>query len=132
MADLLSSLETGMTRAVGAASCIRNQITIIEDYMKTQGRQDATASKSAEENPNIDPILQAAADAPGSFQQLQNEFHFKGDFASGVEGINTSMSQTADGQFQFQLPSELLGGWPWPFDMSHGFGFDMSHGFSSF
>ena len=44
MADLLSSLEVGMTRAVGAASRIRTQISVIEDYMKTHRQQDTVTS----------------------------------------------------------------------------------------
>lgn len=130
MADLLSSLEVGMTRAVGAASRIRTQITVIEDYMKTHRQQDTMTSNptyskqvlSAVENPNIDPSLQVSTVMPNMYQQPQSDFSFKGDFTSGVEGMSAGMEQSADDQFQFQLPPELLEGWPWPFDMSHGFG----------
>jgi hypothetical protein len=130
MADLLSSLEVGMTRAVGAASRIRTQITVIEDYMKTQRQLDISTSNptyskqvlSAIENPNIDPSLQVPAVVPNLYQQPQSDFNFKGDFTSGVEGMNSGIGPSSDDQFQFQLPPELLEGWPWPFDMSHGFG----------
>lgn len=126
MADLLSSLENGMTRVVGAASRIRSQISMIEDYMKTQRQQDLAASNpgylktdtSAVTNPNIDPSLQAPLNVAGLYQP-QNTFGFKGDFASGVEGMNVGINQPGDDQFQ--LPPELLEGWPWPFGMSQGF-----------
>lgn len=121
MADLLSSLEIGMTRAVGAASHIRSQISAIENYMKTQRQLELATLTSnpayskqelAEEaeNPNIDPVLQEPGDIPGQYQQPQNDFQFKGEFPAG---LNPS---EGDDQFQFQLPPELLEGWPWPFD----------------
>ena len=130
MADLLSTLEVGMTRAVGAASRIRTQITIIEDYMKTHRQQDDAVSNptyskqalSAVKNPNIDPSLQVPTAVPNPYQQPQSNFSYKREFTSGVEGMNAGVGQSADEQFQFQLPPELLEGWPWSFDMSHGFG----------
>lgn len=128
MADLLSSLEVGMTRVVGAASRIRNQITIIEEYMKTQSQQNLVALASNPqyikqgladaENPNIDPVLQTPGNMTGQYQHSQSDFQFKGDFGNG---ITPNVEQPAD-EFQFQLPPELLERWPWPFDMSHGFG----------
>ena len=99
MADLLSSLEVGMTRAVGAASRIRTQISVIEDYMKTHRQQDTVTSNptyskqvlSAVENPNIDPSLQVSTAMPNMYQQPQLDFSFKGDFTSGVEGWLTKL-----------------------------------------
>lgn len=124
MADLLSSLEIGMTRAVGAASHIRSQISAIENYMKSQRQLELATldSNSAfskqeladdAENPNIDPVLQESGDIQAQYQQPQNDFHFKGGFAGG---LNPSEGQMGGEQFQFQLPPELLEGWPWPFD----------------
>lgn len=134
MADLLSSLEIGMTRTVGAASRIRTQISIIEEYMDAQRQPDfagLSASNSAYSkqvplpaatNPNIDPSLQNTAGAADLYQQTRNDVDFKGELASGIDGTNVSISQSPSDQFQFQLPPELLEGWPWPFDMSHGIG----------
>src|ERR1700709_2681290 len=107
MADLLSSLEIGMTRAVGAASHIRIQISAIEDYMKTQRQLELATMASNPafskqeladdaENPNIDPILQEPGDVPGQYQQLQNDFQFKGGFTGGS---NPSEGQPGGEQF---------------------------------
>jgi hypothetical protein len=129
MADLLSSLEIGMTRTVGAASRIRNQVRIIEDYMDAQRQQELASSASnpaylkheplpGATNAPTDPSLQTTPGAVGLYQQPANDFDFKGNFPSdGIDGITEGQ-----GQFQFQLPPELLEGWPWPFDMSHPFG----------
>lgn len=129
MADLLSSLEIGMTRTVGAAARIRSQVAIIEEYMDAQRQQELAMSGSnpadskAGSVPDVtdsvtDPSLQSTPATVNLYPTPGNDFDFKGNFPS--DGID-SMSES-QGQFQFQLPPELLEGWPWPFDMSHPFG----------
>jgi hypothetical protein len=127
MADLLASLEVGITRTVGAASRLRNQITSIDQYMAAQRLQELAATypsisnptsvphpslqPRSDPNPNIDPNLQNT----GQYQQ--NPY----DYTNPANGVNT-MSGPIEEQFLFQLPPELLADWPWSFDMSQGFG----------
>ena len=40
MADLLASLEVGMTRTVGATQRLRSQVERIDEYMATQRQQE--------------------------------------------------------------------------------------------
>jgi hypothetical protein len=127
MANLLASLEVGITRTVGAASRLRNQITSIDEYMATQRQQELAAtypsilnpssvahtslSPRSIPNPNIDPTLQNT----GQYQQ--NPY----DYTNPMNAVN-GMSGPPEDQFLFQLPPELLADWPWSFDMSQGFG----------
>jgi hypothetical protein len=124
MADLLANLEEGMTRTVGASSRLRNQITAIDNYMSAQRQggfsapyaptiPTATLSKQ-QPNPNIDPNLQNAEMSDGATGFPTNPY----EFPPGVNG----MSGAADEQFQFQVPAELLEGFPWNFDIAQGFG----------
>lgn len=129
MADLLSSLEIGMTRTVGAAARIRNQVGIIENYMDAQRQQELTSSAATPgylkhdslpgtTSTPTDQSLETTPSAVSLYQQPANEFDFKGNYpGDGIDGISENQAQ-----FQFQLPPELLEGWPWPFDMSHPFG----------
>jgi hypothetical protein len=141
MADLLSSLEIGIARTVGAASRLRNQIANIDEYMHAQ-RQAAlhfptpchypnpspgfshlaapSLLRRAVTDANIDPSLQAGGpEAGGMYQAGASAF----DYASGVNGVVAGVQAVngADEQFQFQIPPELLEGWPWPFDTGRGF-----------
>jgi len=144
MADLLDSLEAGITRAVGAASRLRSQIATIDTYLTAQRQHELLTNgppyhQSAlpnppvatkhELNPNIDPNLQNAVpsaslpsainvSAPlGSFD-TQNSF----DYTTAVSSNSLHVfSGPADEQLQFHLPPELLENWPWNLDMNQGF-----------
>jgi hypothetical protein len=126
MASLLSSLETGITRNVGAASRLRTQIAAIDDYMAMQRQNDYSSlsnnalhptaiptSGGPDGNSNIDPSLQ---DPHGnnSYPPSTNPYNYPGVSAVNSMGMGTA----ADGQFQ--LPPELLEGWPWPADITQG------------
>jgi hypothetical protein len=142
MADLLASLEIGITRTVGAASRLRNQISNIDEYMAAQRQQDFAAvnpsaayptpnpssghfpnqsfTKQEMPNPNIDPELQNAVSTTSTtgYQQPNPNPY---DYTNPANGVN-GLGGPVDEQFQFQLPPELLEGWPWPLDMSQGLG----------
>ena len=124
MADLLASLEVGMTRTVGATQRLRDHISRIDEYMATQRQQEFVYSQQASAQAPmadpIDPSLRAddaglqhgqpwQPEAPDSYGYLVN--------STGMGDLNGTGEQ-----FQFQLPPELLEGWPWPFDTSQGFG----------
>lgn len=80
---------------------------------------------------NIDPSLQAATISPttgalsgGMYQTVSapcGAFNYPATSSSmnGMGGMNGAAA-TVDGQFQ--IPPELLEGWPWPFDASNGGG----------
>ncbi|KUJ10337.1 uncharacterized protein LY89DRAFT_689616 [Mollisia scopiformis] len=123
MVDLLSNLETGISRTVGAASRLRAQLANIDNYMNTQRRNDHTQSQlllnnnfhpagmvNVEPNPNIDPSLQDA------FQTPPNPYDF-----SNVSTAAMTASMNVMAGHNLQLPPEILEGWPWPLDISQGF-----------
>ncbi len=137
MADLLDNLESGITRTVGAASRLLNQIKIIDEYMAAQRQSDLVTNGTAfppplsnailpgsinhDSNPNIDPTLQnqitlSSAAQGVTFPTPSNPY----DYTNPGSAVN-GLGGTADEQFQFQLPAELLEGWPWPGDISQGF-----------
>lgn len=133
MADLLASLEAGITRTVGAASRLRNQITAIDNYMGAQRQGEFPASyppvipnspilTKQESNPNIDPTLQNAGlpDGIAGTGFAPNAYEFAPQNA--VNGLGGAGEE----QFQFQVPPELLEGFPWNFDTAQGLG-QISH-----
>ncbi|KAE8450522.1 hypothetical protein EG329_006253 [Mollisiaceae sp. DMI_Dod_QoI] len=135
MADLLSNLETGITRTVGASSRLRAQIRSIDNYMATQRQNDqphlllnnygATPIANmikVEPNPNIDPSLQEAGiPEVNGFQATANPYDYTNPATVAVSVGPGAMSVMGPQDEQFmQLPPELLEGWPWPLDMSQG------------
>jgi hypothetical protein len=138
MADLLASLETGITRTVGAASRLRSHITSIDEYMSMQRQADASNSHThvpypvsllppkIEQNPNIDPTLQneipttVAAEIHSLSSATYNYANEMGVSAAGGTSANAH-GHEPDGQSQFQLPQELLEQWPWNIDITQGF-----------
>jgi hypothetical protein len=150
MADLLASLEVGITRTVGATQRLRSQITRIDEYMAAQRQQDQFSyshshshsqsqshSQTGPPGPHgpgssvsdsIDPSLRVNHDANtngglGGDQGQQIWQQQTPDSYGYLTGSTAPGDLGAGGeQFQFQLPPELLEGWPWPFDMTQGFG----------
>lgn len=115
-----------MTRTVGDTQRLRDHISRIDEYMATQRQQELMYSQAAAQAPmtdSIDPSLRPEGpghqaeqqeqswqtQAPDSYGYLANP--------TGIGGLNGTGEQ-----FRFQLPPELLEGWPWPFDISQGFG----------
>jgi hypothetical protein len=121
MADLLASLEVGITRTVSVTERLHSHITRIDKYMTTQRQQELSL-------PNINQLpatnaahAMASASLGYENQQLQWESQpldsqSYADISVGIDGLGNAS------HFQFQLPPELLQDWPWPFDMTHGFG----------
>jgi len=126
MATLLSSLETGITRNVGAASRLRTQIAAIDDYMSMQ-RQNEISSLSNNALPpptiptsagpdggsNIDPSLQNSH-SNNSYQPSTNPYNYPATSTVNSMGMGTAADAL------FHLPPELLEGWPWPADIAQG------------
>jgi hypothetical protein len=98
MADLLASLEASLTQKAGASERLRALLSRIDEYMSSQRLQEIPF-------PAAD-ICQQEIEWPAGTQM---------DFGHGdVPEVDT--------QFSFQLPQELLVDWPWPLDLTQGFG----------
>jgi hypothetical protein len=125
MADLLASLEVGMTRTVGATQRLRSQVEWIDEYMATQRQQEFAfppPGQGASSSNNVEPSLRS--NAAGIHQEQQHSsWQAQPTEAYGFVGNTNNMGGMggSGGQFQFQLPPELLEDWPWPFDMTQGF-----------
>lgn len=126
MADLLAGLEVGMTRTVGATQRLRSQVERIDEYMATQRQQEFALSPPVQgpsASNNVERSLRS--NAAGIHQEQQHSpWQAQPTEAYGFVGNTNNISgMTGVGdQFQFQLPPELLEDWPWPFDMTQGFG----------
>ncbi len=98
MADLLASLEASLTQKAGASERLRALLSRIDEYMSSQRLQEIPFP--------VADIRQQHIEWPADTQM---------DFAHG------DMPEM-DTQFSFQLPQELLVDWPWPLDLTQGFG----------
>jgi hypothetical protein len=99
MADLLASLEASLTQKAGASERLRALLSRIDEYMASQRLQEIPF-------PMADIHQQQNIEWPSGTQL---------DFADGD-------LPEIDAQFSFQLPQELLIDWPWPLDLTQGFG----------
>jgi hypothetical protein len=97
MADLLASLEASLTRKAGASERLRALLSRIDEYMNSQRQQE---------------ILLPVAETHQ--EQIEWPAGTQVDFSQG--------DMSLDSQFSFQLPQELLLEWPWPLDLTQGFG----------
>jgi hypothetical protein len=125
MADLLASLEVGMTRTVGATQRLRSQVERIDEYMATQRQQELAFNPPGPLTSIQNNIESLHSNEGGIHQdQHQSQWHTQSTEPYGFIGNQNGISgMTGSGdQFQFQLPPELLEDWPWPFDMTQGFG----------
>ena len=129
MADLLASLETGITRTVGAASRLRNQVIAIDNYMGAQRQGEFPASYpptmpnppilgKQEPNPNIDPTLQNA----GLPDRIAGTGFGPNAYEIVPQNAVNGLGGVGEEQFQFQVPPELLEVFPWNFDVAQGLG----------
>lgn len=112
MADLLNRLECGLHRAAGASARLRAQVDRIDSYMRTSRLLNVTTVPPPP-NGNTMPLnVKPDSIAPPV------------SYASGGPGpvVGTSPAMN-DQMLEFQLPPELLNGWPWPLDNSHSEGF---------
>lgn len=103
MADLLESLESGLQPTAGASKGLRSQIDKIDNYMQGQRSSSAYGSHIVGSQP------MAGSYPPGQrpvfSQPPQNNL---GQPVSGYP-VPTSANQ-------FQVPQEVIGPWPWPFE----------------
>ncbi|KUJ21140.1 uncharacterized protein LY89DRAFT_770371 [Mollisia scopiformis] len=97
MADLLASLEVSLTQKAGASERLRTLLARIDQYMSTQHLQELPLAMP-------DVPQQQGVEWDGGAQR-----NFDG---GSVPGMDAS----------FQLPQELLVDWPWPLDLTQGFG----------
>lgn len=96
MADLLASLEASLTRKAGASERLRALLSRIDEYMSSHRQlEDFPVAETHQEQ------IEWPAGTQMSFGQGDMPF---------------------DSQFSFQLPQELLVDWPWPLDLTQGFG----------
>ncbi|KAL6232837.1 hypothetical protein BDW75DRAFT_11623 [Aspergillus navahoensis] len=109
MADLLHRLESGLRRPTGTSERLRAQVSRIDEYMMAKRSSTAVSPQHPRPPSILNPPVQ-------------------GDLVSGVyhppslAPMQAPMTGIEDQIAQFQLPSELLHDWPWPFEagMSEG------------
>jgi hypothetical protein len=106
MADLLASLEASLTQNAGASERLRALLSRIDEYMNSQRLLEIPFP--------VGDIRQQ--------QQLQQQPQ-QIDWPAGTPmNFDPGSVPELDSQFSFQLPQELLVDWPWPLDLSQGFG----------
>jgi hypothetical protein len=114
-----------MTRTVGATQRLRLQVERIDEYMATQ-RQQEFALSSPGQGPsalnNVEPSLHGWLPPRTTAFAMAGSIHGGLWVCSYCNTNNMSGMPGGEDQFQFQLPPELLEDWPWPFDMTQGFG----------
>ena len=96
MADLLASLEASLTQKGGASERLRALLSRVDDYMSRQRAQDAPSASTFQ--------------GTDTREDQQQNFEWPMEFDAVDDG------------FSFQLPQELLVDWPWPLDLTQGFG----------
>lgn len=147
MADLLASLETTISRHVGATERLRSLTSGIDSFMISQRQQESYGNSSSPstynaylENSASGPVSQPSASM--SITSLINRSEPDGTLATsthwnsgyqqaGLQGTadstamqvqhTSNMEERGGGgsqQLEFQIPPELLEDWPWPLDMT--------------
>jgi hypothetical protein len=129
IADLLESLESGLSRAADISKGLRTQVERIDEYMRLQ--RWPVGRSYGQPQPNHD----SSVDATGVLESQQQQYSAP-DGNAGIDtvgvGDNDGVAQVAgvegagaeaEGDFlpewlgEFQLPPELLEDWPWPFNV---------------
>jgi hypothetical protein len=108
MADLLANLEASLTQKAGASERLRALLSRIDEYMSSQRLLEVPF-----------PVGDIRQQPPPPPQQQQPQI----DWPAGTQmNFGPGGAPEMDPQFSFQLPQELLVDWPWPLDLSEGFG----------
>lgn len=108
MANLLEGLESGLQPAAGASKGLRAQIEKIDQYMIAQRRM----------MPNIlGP--QPSVMIPPTDHRAGYGSH---PYAQQPDGFNVPSSMN-----EFYLPPDVVGQWPWPFDLHNSTTHDDTH-----
>jgi hypothetical protein len=113
MADVLEGLESGLQPAAGASKGIRAQIDKIDQFMNVQRQMLASFPQA---NSSLDAMPEIA---------ITNGLSSGNNLALPTN--NLGMQTPLD---EFQLPGDLTGGWPWPFDFTQEGGAQILSGFS--
>ncbi|KAL2075200.1 hypothetical protein VTL71DRAFT_142 [Oculimacula yallundae] len=140
IADLLTRLENTISQNVGANSRLRHLIARIDKFMISQRRQEALRFPPPVRNYHSPDSHLPHQDIPMKLSHVVNQVD-AGAIPAGTAQWSTSQNTgsfemvpiddtygsfpdlgATDDQFQFQIPPELLEDWPWPFDMTQGFG----------
>lgn len=121
IADLLQSLESGLSRAADISKGLRAQVEQIDDYMRAQNREISHSGNDT------------LVDAAGASMQTQQAGPDEGRNviqhgamrcksnadASRLDGGSTNIefALLENWKDEVQLPPELLDDWLWPFDL---------------
>lgn len=105
MADLLEGLESTLQPTAGASKGLRSQVDKIDRYMRAQRSSSSYAPAM------LDPTPMTAAYAQG-----QRPVYSQQQASMGSSTVGYSVQGSAN---QFQLPQEVVGAWPWPFEQQN-------------
>ena len=106
MAQLLATLDLNLHSTAGAAERLRSQVARIDEFMDAQRARGVFGRNNAHRIPAPDFVADVnqgqTLDLDGTTSRM-----------SGLDG--------AEMEPQFQLPAELLDGWPYAFDFAQSF-----------
>lgn len=127
MADLLASLEIGISTIVDASSRLRNQITKIDEYRAYRQAEISSFVPASnvlhEQNQSyvVGDQTQRAQPAASSFGIMPDMDYQHGERNEYSHSMSQWPPHTQTGipqqGLEFHIPPELLEDWPWPFDM---------------
>ncbi|USP76449.1 uncharacterized protein yc1106_03723 [Curvularia clavata] len=129
MADLLESLESGLSRATDISKCLRAQVERMDEYMRAQRRPGE--KPYAQLQPNDGSSIHTTGTRISQAQHLASndeaDMHIVGTINDPGSTLPLEMggasAEAEEGQFnnqwlgEFQFPPELLEDWPWPFSL---------------
>lgn len=102
MADLLEGLESSLQPTAGASKGLRLQVDKIDRYMRAQRSSSSWASAMLDSTTTTAP-----------YSQGQRSVYSQHQAPMGQSNVGYSVPGSAP---QFQLPQEVVGAWPWPFE----------------
>jgi hypothetical protein len=118
LADLLEGLESSLQPTVGASKELRDQIEKIDTHMQEQEHMDMRVARMQHQMaPNT-----MTHGIPTNSQSSQIPFRS----AQAMTGGSSSHGPMDE----FQLPPELTGEWPWPFDVQAEQNYHVAPGYS--
>jgi hypothetical protein len=111
LADLLENLETGLQPTAGASKGLRAQVAKIDAHMQAQRSSSSYASSVV--NNSAQPQLQPPVMAVSAYAPAQR---FTQQQQPPVGHAFDVLPAQAGAGGQFQVPQEVVGAWPWPFE----------------
>lgn len=125
LADLLEDLESGLQPTAGASKELREQIDRIDKHMQAQERGAARLAQMQQQQPQTMGVGSGANmphGVPPNIPGVQMPFRPP----QSMPGV------AHQGQMdEFQLPQELTGEWPWPFEFQVDQNYHMLPGFTN-